>query len=117
MLRMRRMHYAGGSILLGDQTCKAVIRLARALAMKNRSDIIEFPVVEPGGVAGTAHLLIGPSSEISSVPVPGAEEGPDDQQVVADLEMRTAGLQPRRPSWEDEMGDVPNFDWNTVWVP
>ena len=42
---MRKIYYAGGAVLTGDQTCKAVLRLARALALKGQSDIIAFPIV------------------------------------------------------------------------
>jgi hypothetical protein len=109
---MRKIYYAGGAVLTGDQTCKAVLRLARALAMKNQSDIIDFPIIEEGGQRATAHLLIGPSSQIASVPVPGAEDEPNDPEVILELERRTAELQPSRPVWDDEMRDVPDFGWS-----
>jgi hypothetical protein len=110
---MRKIYYAGGAVLTGDQTCKAVLRLARALAMKNQSDIIEFPIVEEGGQVMTAHLLIGPASQISSVPVSGALDEPNDVEVIAELERRTRELQPSRPVWDEEMRDVPDLD--IVW--
>lgn len=107
---MRKIFYGGGSVLTGDQTCKAVLRLARALAMKGQSDVIEFPVIEEGGQVVTAHLLIGPASQIASIPVTGSPDGPNDARVIADLEERTQYLQPSRPVWDEEMLDVPNLD-------
>jgi hypothetical protein len=109
---MRKIHYAGASVLTGDQTCKAVLRLARALAMKNQSDVIDFPIIEDGGALATAHFLIGPASEISSVPVAGACDEPNDEELIADFERRTRELQPSRPTWDDEMHDVPDLDWS-----
>lgn len=109
---MRKMYYAGAAVLTGDQTCKAVLRLARALAMKDKSDIIDFPIIEEGGQRATAHLLIGPASQIASVPVPGSDDEPNDLEVIAELERRTAELQPSRPVWDEEMRDVPDLDWN-----
>jgi hypothetical protein len=113
---MRKIYYAGGAVLTGDQTCKAVLRLARALALKDTSDIIEFPIVEEGGQVMTAHLLIGPASQISSVPVAGAADEPNDPEVIAELERRTSLLQPSRPVWDEEMRDVPDldFDWDSL---
>lgn len=110
---MRKIYYAGGEVLTGDQTCKAVLRLARALAMKNESDVIEFPIIEEGGQRATAHLLIGPASQIASVPVPGSSDEPNDPEVILELVRRTAELQPRRPVWDDEMRDVPDLDWDS----
>jgi hypothetical protein len=113
---MRKIYYAGGFVLTGDQTCKAVLRLARALALKGDSDIIEFPILEEGGQVMTAHLLIGPASQISSIPVAGADDEPNDAEVIAELEKRTRELQPSRPVWDDEMRDVPDFDidWDSL---
>lgn len=107
---MRKIYYAGGSVLTGDQTCKAVLRLARALALKGQSDIVEFPIVEEGGRLMSAHILIGPSSQIASVPVAGSDDEPNDPEVIAELEKRTRQLQPSRPVWDDEMREVPDFD-------
>lgn len=109
---MRKIYYGGGAVLTGDQTCKAVLRLARALALKGQSDIIAFPIVEEGGRLMSAHLLIGPSSQIASVPVAGSDDEPNDPEVIAELERRTRELQPSRPVWHEEMLDVPNLDWD-----
>jgi hypothetical protein len=105
---MRKIHYAGTSVLTGDQTCKAVLRLARALAIKGRSDIIEFPIVEEGGQVVVAHLLIGPASQII-----GTDDEPNDFGVIEQLERRTRELQPARPVWDEEMTDVLNIDWDS----
>jgi hypothetical protein len=110
---MRKIHYAGTSVLTGDQTCKAVLRLARALAIKGRSDIIEFPIVEEGGQVVVAHLLIGPASQIASTPVTGTDDEPNDFGVIEQLERRTRELQPARPVWDEEMTDVLNIDWDS----
>lgn len=108
---MKKIFYAGGAVLTGDQTCKAVLRLARALALKGQSDIVEFPIVEEGGRLLSAHLLIGPSSQIAAVSVAGSDDEPNDPEVIAELEQRTRQLQPSRPIWDDEMRSVPDFDW------
>jgi hypothetical protein len=107
---MRRLQYAGGSVITADSVCKATLRYARALAENHTSDVIAIPVLIDGGTFAMAHLLIGPASQFISMPVfDPAEDFPDDG-IVAELERRTRGLQPSRPEWPDEMEDVPAVD-------
>ncbi|HEV7813255.1 MAG TPA: hypothetical protein VGO99_09800 [Leifsonia sp.] len=110
MACMRRIHYAGGSMLTGDRTCKAVLRYARALAESGDSDIVTVPVVTEGGSRAMAHLLIGPASQLFSTPVENSPDEPYDAEVVAELETRTRKLHPGTPAWPAEMTDVPNLD-------
>ena len=60
---MRELFYAGGSAIISDQTCKAVLRYARALARANTSDIVVFPALTDKHRKGYAHFLIGPASQ------------------------------------------------------
>jgi hypothetical protein len=115
---MRRLYYASGNMLMADSTCKAVLRYARALADSNKADVIMVPVVTEGGSLAYAHLLVGPASQLFSTPVENSQNEPLDAEAIADLEDRTARLQPSRPSWPSEMTDVPDlkdleFDVNT----
>jgi hypothetical protein len=110
---MRRLHYAGGYMLLGDTTCKAVLRYARALAQSGTSDIVSVPVVTEGGSRAYAHLLIGPASQIFSTPVENSTEEREDDEVIRELEEATLRLQPGRPSWPEEMFDIPDLDFDS----
>lgn len=107
---MRRIHYVNTSVLTGDRTGKALLRYARALAVADRSDVVEIPVVTETGSTARAHLLIGPASEIFSTPVPESPDAPEDEAVIAYLERETLRLQPARPAWGEEMTDVPDLD-------
>ncbi|MBT2502224.1 hypothetical protein [Curtobacterium sp. ISL-83] len=109
---MRRIHYASGSVLTGDRTCKAVLRYARALAEASTADVVEIPVVTDAGSRAYAHFLIGPASQIFSTPVPDSPDEPLDVDVIEHLERATYRLQPSRPEWPDEMTDVPDLDWD-----
>jgi hypothetical protein len=109
---MRRLHYSGGEMLTADQTCKAVLRYARALADNQISDVVSIPVMGEGGDTVLAHLLIGPASQLFSTPVPDVANEPVDDDVVADLERRTVKLQPARPGWPEEMQDIANIDFD-----
>jgi hypothetical protein len=103
---MRKLFYSSGDMLVSDHTCKALLRYARALANANKAVVVSVPVLIEGGVPATGHLLIGPASEIFSVPVENSEEGPVDLEVIAELERLTRTLQPSRPSWDEEMTDI-----------
>lgn len=106
---MRKIHYAGGTVITGDRTCKAVLRYARALADVGKSDVVMFPVVEDGGGVVYAHFLIGPASQLFSTPIENTPDDPVDLDLIRELEQKTAELQPARPQWTEEMSDVPDI--------
>ena len=108
---MRRLHYAGGTVLLGDRTCKAVLRYARALAEVHQSDIITIPIASEGGGVEQAHFLLGPASQLFSVPVENSADAPFDAEVIEHLERQTRLLHPPTPGWDQEMTDIPNLDF------
>ncbi|MDR5699174.1 hypothetical protein [Agromyces aerolatus] len=107
---MRRLHYTGGHLITADAVCKATLRYARALAEERTSDVVSIPVLGEGGTIASAHLLLGPASQLYSVPVGDAIDEFPASGVVAELERRTHRLQPSRPEWPDEMEDVPSVD-------
>jgi len=107
---MRKLFYAGGDMLVSDHTCKAVLRYSRALANAGQADVVTVPVLIEGGVQASAHLLIGPASELFSVPVENSDEGPVDLEAIAEMERLTRSLQPSRPSWDAEMKDIGTLD-------
>ncbi|KQX06916.1 MULTISPECIES: hypothetical protein [unclassified Leifsonia] len=111
---MRRVHYAGGTVMVDDLTCKALLRYARALAQTGESDIVEIPVITDTGSQAHAHMLIGPSSQLFATTVDNAAESIVEDEVIAELERLTARLQPSRPQWSDELpglASVQDFDF------
>ncbi|MCU1437995.1 MAG: hypothetical protein JWP66_1082 [Naasia sp.] len=109
--RMRRLFYAGGHIVVDDRTCKAVLRYARALAIAGRADVAMVPIALEGGGSAYAHLLIGPASEIYSVPIIGPDDEPYDESMILALEAKTRDMHPSVPSWPEEMTDIPELDF------
>jgi hypothetical protein len=107
---MRRLYYSSGYVLVDDRVCKAVLRYARALAMNDQSDVVTVPMITDEGVHGSAHLLIGPASELFSTPVDDASDEEYDPDLVRELERKTAELQPYKPAWDSEMRDVPDIE-------
>ncbi|MWV49123.1 hypothetical protein GRS96_07510 [Rathayibacter sp. VKM Ac-2803] len=109
---MRRLHYASGFVLVADITCKAVLRYARALADVGKSDVVTIPVVTEGGSNAYAHLLIGPGSQLFSIPVEKSHgDEPVDEDVIASIERETRRMQPARPAWSEEMTDISDLDF------
>jgi len=112
---MRKLFYAGGAVMVSDQVCKAIFRYARALSKAKTADLVIFPVLTAENRRGMAHILIGPSSQLLSVPAedPGVEL--DDARMVEILESRTKNLDPTRPEWGNDVVDVEDFtsfDWD-----
>jgi|SRR5947209_6403 len=109
---MRRLYYAGGHVLIGDATCKALIRYARALAEVGRSDVVTVPLASEGGGVEYAHFLIGPASQLFDVPVQNAPDTPVDQAVIDYLEQETRKLHPPTPAWDEELTDFDHLDYS-----
>lgn len=107
---MRRLYYSSGSLLTGDEVCKAVLRYARALATSGDADIIAIPVVTDEGMTGTAHMLVGPASQVFSMPAPSSGNDPFDAEVVDKLNSMGRALEPSRPEAETPRTDVLDLD-------
>jgi len=112
---MRALHYAGGSVFIADEVCKAVLRYARALAKAGSSDLVVFPALSADNRRGYAHVLIGPASQLLSVPADEIGVDLTDPRMVEILEARTKNLDPNRPDWDKDIVDVEDFthfDWD-----
>ncbi len=111
---MRKLYYAGGSIIVSDQVSKAVLRYARALAHAQSSDLVILPSFTEHFGKGVTHILLGPSSQMLSVPTAEFEIDLADARMVEILESRTKGLHPDRPDWSEDVADVMDlegYDW------
>ena len=111
---MRRLFYAGGSIVISDQVCKAVLRYARALARNDSANVVTLPSFTEDFGRGISHILVGPTSQLLSVPTADLEVELTDAQIVEILEGRTKSLDPERPDWSDDITDIEDltvYDW------
>ncbi|GEP48097.1 hypothetical protein FVP74_12430 [Microbacterium saccharophilum] len=98
---MQRLHYTGDSILMADETAAALLDYASALAEANASDVVAVPAVDEEGRSTKAELLIGPASQLYTMPVAGLDEVPPDADVIAELQLRAAKVRPSRPVTEE----------------
>ncbi|PVZ94600.1 hypothetical protein DDQ50_12960 [Amnibacterium flavum] len=93
-------------MLTADTTASALLSYAQALAVCGGSDLVTIPVVTESGARADAQFLIGPASQILSLPVENSWPEPEDADLVADLSRR-AGL---RAPGADTLAASPMLD-------
>jgi hypothetical protein len=93
---MMKLEYAGGEVLLSDEASHALLQYAEGLAIINSSDTVALPVMTVDGVPGIAEILIGPASQLLSLPAAESFEI-DDAAAVEHMRAKLAALQPSRP--------------------
>jgi len=109
---MKRVDYAGGSFVTTDAAAAALIAYATALGTHSRTDSIAVPCILPSGRTGFTTVLIGPSSEMMTVPIEIPEAELDDADVLALLASSLHDLAeppPVEPS-EQRSVDFPELD-------
>lgn len=94
---MRRITYAGTSLVTGNDLAESLLDYARALAAQGSSDTVFLPARTASGSVEQVEILIGPASQLVSEPAD--LEGPEvvDTDVVADLRRRSAAA--GRSAW------------------
>ncbi len=70
---MKRIYYAGTSMVTGDRLAAALLGYAQALASNRSSTSIEMPVLLADGSPGIALVVLGPASEIVAMPAPAGD--------------------------------------------
>ena len=100
---MERIHYAGGTIVTGTEIARALLQYAAALAKNDTSATIDVPARDENGRLTTANLLIGPASQLVSLSEASQDEEIVDEELVAELRMRTQHLGPRRAIADGEL--------------
>ncbi|GHD40669.1 hypothetical protein D9V29_04275 [Mycetocola manganoxydans] len=107
---MRRLFYSSGSFLTGDLVGDAVLQYARALAGTGDADIVSVPARTDDGLNGLAHILVGPASQIFTMPAPSNGDEPFDREIVDALNAKSHALQPSRPEAEAPRTDAVDLD-------
>ncbi|MDR6972176.1 hypothetical protein [Leifsonia shinshuensis] len=112
---MKRIYYASGSLLTGDDIADVLVRFAAALAHKNDAAEVRAPVVIEGGGTGEALMLLGPASQILAEDEPYS--GPEllDEPFVAEFEDKIAALGPQKATYvEHGTDDIPDLDYDLL---
>ncbi len=74
---MYRLHYAGDSIVTGNEIARALLDYAQALAQAGSSTTVDVPTVNEDGSQGRSEILIGPASQL----IADAEDSEFDEVV------------------------------------
>jgi hypothetical protein len=89
---MKRITYGNRSVLLGDAAAHALIAYGTALADAGRADQVTLSVLEGGDAAHDLTLVLSRGMNLSSESSAFTLPEPDNSDVVAILEDRTALL-------------------------
>ena len=82
---MKRITYAGGSIVTGNAVTAALLDYATAVVSSAKSVSIEIPVLEENGTTALHTLLLGPSSQFGVADIDGAADDESDRFPVPEL--------------------------------
>jgi len=93
---MQRVHYAGDTLLTGNELSKALLEYAEALARSSDSATVDLPTRNDDGSIGRVNILIGPASQIISVAEASAFDEIVDEALVELLKQKSALLGPSR---------------------
>ncbi|WP_345763095.1 hypothetical protein [Diaminobutyricibacter sp. McL0608] len=88
---MKRIYYAGASILTGERIAESVLRYAEALAKAGSADEIAVPSIAEDGKREEAMLLVGPASQLLAEDEPSRSDL-EDPSFVAELDRKTSAL-------------------------
>ena len=112
---MKRIHYASGSLLTGDDIADVLVRFAAALAHRKDAAEVRAPAVVDGGQTGEVLMLLGPASQIlaEDEEFDGAEL--KDAEFVSEFEDKIAALAPVRATFvEHGTDDMPDLDYDLL---
>lgn len=112
---MKRLRYAGGSILVGDAVSHALLTYARDLARAATSDTVSIHGLTDEGADDEAEMLIGPASQLFADTADGPEALPGDTDTVTEIEKRRASLRPGTVRLEDQQNPGER-DWLSDWA-
>jgi hypothetical protein len=82
---MKRITYAGETLVTSDEVADALTVLASALGTAQKSATVEIPVFDEDGSSEIASLVIGPASELVAVPLKSPGTDPETTATVAKL--------------------------------
>lgn len=89
---MKRVSYAGVSFLTTDGVADALLRFVAALGLKQKAETVEIPAVGDRGDMVPVQLVIGPASELVSMPESSDIEEPDTSATITNLDRRTNAI-------------------------
>lgn len=93
---VRRIEYAGLSIVTTDEVATSVLRYAAALAAVGRSAMITVPAIDTEGEPIEVEVVLGPASQIVSTTTSGVGDV-DDARFLGELTRALDDLEAHSP--------------------
>ena len=115
---MRKITYASESFVTSDQVAEALVMFATALAQSGTSDAVSVPVIDSEGKPAVVDLVVGPASEMISVPAdtsdgPGLIVGTAVEELLqraAEVRLRHGSTLEDAPKALPLQDDLPDID-------
>lgn len=85
---MKRIHYAGGTLVTGDDLADAVLIYAQALANSGKADAVTVPILLPDDSVVDATMLLGPASQLVGFTERTQHEDIVDEDLLKDIRQR-----------------------------
>ncbi|NRD27364.1 hypothetical protein [Frigoribacterium sp. VKM Ac-2836] len=104
---MKRIHYADEYIVTGDAIAAAIVEYARSLALKNKSDMVDLPGMDRGGVHQRFQILLGPASQMLVSEEQTGETEIEDAGLVDEIEVRIGRLSGVEPQSAEPAEGIP----------
>ncbi|TFD76736.1 hypothetical protein E3T54_10085 [Cryobacterium sp. Sr8] len=109
---MRRISYSGASFLTTTAVADALLSLVTALGSNQTTETLELPAVNTAGKPMTVKLVVGPRSELISIPEESPWETACTAASLAYLRARTQTLtQPNPLAYYETITDS---DWHEI---
>ena len=91
---LSELRYAGGTLIVDDDICKALFAYAQALAAAGSTDVVSVPSIVDG-VRVESSILLAATAQIWCSPASGPYPDVSDADLVRDIRSRIELLQPR----------------------
>jgi len=108
---MRRVSYIGASFLTAAAVADALLPLVAALGISQTTETLAIPAVDTAGKPITVKLVIGPRSELISIPEESPGKVADTRSTLAYLRARTQTLSQPEPFVYYETATAFDADW------
>ena len=105
---MKRMTWAGGSIITGSATAAAILDYAVQSTQNGTSAAVDIPVLEANGTVATHTVLIGPNIQVDVTDVDGSSSDLDEDTAFPIPDFPVIPSQTLRPV--TEAADVRHFE-------
>lgn len=110
---MKRISYCGDSFLTTDGAADALLALVVAFPGGHDHELLELPAVNSDGDEMVVQVVVGPGSELISVPEESTAGEPDTLATVAYLRGRIHTIPLPNELTYSEASSFAEYEWDT----